>query len=386
MELTGGHDSRLLLALVLRAGLQHQFTYRTWGTDSIADVTVAAQLAEQYDLDHNSPGHDHGHRRPSPTGGPVRPDGSKVGFDPGTRAPLGVLDSFRHHCWATSAGLSLWDRVVPHGRASPNVSVSGLFGELLRARNPAAAGFADLDQARAAMRSGWLRFDPGSLLRPEVREHYADRTIDLVAGCIGPAGTVQDGFDGLYLRQRLQPWRGVISENSDASRVFPYLSPGIIRTAFALGPEARRDELLAFTLVHRIDPWLAKLAFAGRGWPERVVRGRPDAAEFPTSIVGARWKPSPDRSVKSRRRRRRPAAVAPATHAQEVRSAAHDRHVEVLTRLLDLPPSHRLHDLVDRRAVQRTIVDRDASQGPERAIYDAATAAIWLDRLDTSMA
>ncbi len=68
-ELTGGHDSRLVLSLALRAGVQHEFSYLTWGEPGLPDLDVALALASRFELDHLGdprPGH-----RPAVAPGPL---------------------------------------------------------------------------------------------------------------------------------------------------------------------------------------------------------------------------------------------------------------------------------------------------------------------------
>ena len=51
-ELTGGKDTRLILAILLGEGLAEQFEYRTWGDPDLPDVVVAQDLTQMYGLRH----------------------------------------------------------------------------------------------------------------------------------------------------------------------------------------------------------------------------------------------------------------------------------------------------------------------------------------------
>lgn len=386
MELTGGHDSRLLLALGLRAGVQHCFSYETWGSAELPDVVVAGCLAERYQLDHTATGQQRPERQPPALDGPAarepHPDPDLF-----NRPSLSFEASIRHHVWATSGGLSAWDRTYPCAPPRGSIHVSGLYGELLRPRNPGSAGFADEQAALRALEAGWLRLDPAGLLHPDLRRDLLRRVVEHVAEARGPGGTVQDGFDGNYLRHRLRPWHGGIGEHDQRNRVYPFLARRAVQAAFAMGPGARHQEILAFTIVNQVDPALARHEFAAAGWAEGAVRGVDDPGSYPTTFVGSRWRP--DRSPRQVVRR----AIRNAAHTvrlrsrpqreisvrEEARMASFAEELPQLASLVDLGPGHALFDLVDRRAVERALRRGDHAYANRRAVFDLATAAVWLD-------
>jgi hypothetical protein len=345
-------------------------------------VRIAARLAERYQLDHNAAGQHRPDHRPPPTRGPVRrePHPDPDYFE---RPALPFEDSIRAHVWATSGCVSAFDRIGPMAPPTGTVQVSGLYGELLRPRNPAAAELADDDAALAALEAGWLPFDPARLLHEELRRQLVRGVVEHAAAARGPGGTVQDGFDGNYLRHRLRPWHGGIGEHDQRNRVYPFLARRAVRAAFALGPDARRQEALAFTIVNDVDPGLARHEFAGAGWPPGALVGLDD----PTTFVGTRWRP--DRSPRGVGRRMarsavqamrlRPRARREISVLEEKRIQHFAQQVPVLASLVDLGPGHALFDLVDRRAVERALRRRDDTYGYRHTLFDVATAAVWLE-------
>ena len=391
LELTGGHDSRLIFALALQAGVQHQFSYKTWGSDSLADVVIAHDLAERYDLDHISPGHERPNRQPEPSWGPVERFVGPSAVPPPAAGTLLTFDaSIRHHVWTTSGGVSTWDRVARITGPAPRIAVCGLFGELLRGFHVGSRGLTEADQVLGAIRAGALRTDPGHLLRREVRADFDQRIAREILSCRGPGATVADAFDGHYLRNRLRPWYGAIGELEQRNRVFPFASPSVIRGAFSLGLDARMGERLAFELIRAADPELAKFRFAGNGWPESTISNTP-GGPYPASPAAAPWDPAAPpqrapgrlRALVRRPRRRGATSNLKATFVlDESRIRDFKENTDLLAACLDLDRNHRWFDIVDRKAVHRAFQDRDASLLARRALFDVATGAIWLDRAE----
>ena len=147
------------------------------------------------------------------------------------------------------------------------------------------------------------------------------------------------------------------------------------------GPAARRDELLAFTLVRAAEPDLAKHPFAGRGWPSGVVAGLPDDGR---GADHARGHGMVAHLGGSTRWLRSGGARAPklglASVREEERRGSFAADLAGLAELVDLGPDHALFDLVDRRAMQQALNRADTAYAARRALYDLATAATWLDR------
>jgi hypothetical protein len=71
---------------------------------------------------------------------------------------------------------------------------------------------------------------------------------------------------------------------------------------------------------------------------------------------------------------------------EEQRQAAFGSDLRGLAELVDLGAAHALFDLVDRRALARALRRADPAFASRRALYDVATAAIWLDRGESEVA
>jgi len=117
-ELTGGKDSRLVLALLLDQGLARDVEFQTWGEAGLPDVEVASMLTERYGLDHRVGSAGMVDR----TGRSGRHAARSSNWR--TR-PLDLEERHRHHVWMTSGLLTLWvarevgDRALPRPSNGP---------------------------------------------------------------------------------------------------------------------------------------------------------------------------------------------------------------------------------------------------------------------------
>lgn len=392
-ELTGGHDSRLVLSLLLSAGTAHDFVHVTWGSPDLPDVRVAADLADRYGLALRAAGRPPA--RPKPGGG----DGAGGGVlaagpdrRPRPRRPAQDHETqLREHVWATSGARSIWDLWRPAAPGgSPSLATGGQLGGVLRTAYGRSAGLRSMADLERYVRCGALGRDGAGLLRADVRHHHDDLVVRQLARLRPDGGTPQDAADGLYQQARLRRWFGSGQELDRRNRVFPLYSMPAIRAAFAIGSTARRAEVLHLGVMLACRPELARLPFAGPAWPEEALAhlGLGPDAGIPTAPPTPPWSPEaagPPATGGRRRRlaRRRPARRGSASAATVAVDASrmddYDAKRAVLRSLLDQGRGHVVFDLLDRRAALRAVDDaagRDFMA--RRAVHDAVTAAMWL--------
>ena len=110
-DITGGRDSRLILAAILQDGLQDRFRFRTLGADDLGDVEIGTSIARALDLDHSAGrGFD-----------PAPPEQRSASFE--SRA--------RRFVAATGGTVNLWDDELVR-TPLPQIHLCGLGGEVLR--------------------------------------------------------------------------------------------------------------------------------------------------------------------------------------------------------------------------------------------------------------
>ena len=97
-NITGGRDSRLVLALMLSEGITDQFVFTTFGSPQLPDTIVATAIADRFGLDHRAA------TRPAPSESLASAVAAAMASEPVT-----YEQRIRDHLWVTSGLLSIWD-------------------------------------------------------------------------------------------------------------------------------------------------------------------------------------------------------------------------------------------------------------------------------------
>ncbi len=333
-EITGGKDSRLILALMEREEVAPSFEFSTIGKPDAPDVVVGQQITQSLGLSHK-------------VDAPRPPDVDDF------------LPRLRLHVFQSSAASNAFNLTGVAG-LSLQPQLTGLYGEVLRtnyARYPEVRTARDLREvARARM-----AHDALGVMRRDVREEYARRFDDLLVGPGSSDRHGQDLLDEFYIRHHMRWWGGAVEEAATRTRLYPLLSLLGMRAAFALGPASRRAEEVPREVMARASAALAAAPFAEDAWAGSVAGAARVARTAARGPVAARPAPT----------------GPPPVRWQVARLAAQRDVVEAL--LLD-DPTNPLHDLLDRRA----LIDVLVGGRPPRAVgewvqlYGLLTAAVWL--------
>lgn len=247
LALSGGKDSRLLLALLLRAGVADRLgAVRTVGPPWSNEVLVAHLIARRYGL-------------------PVRHD------DP-FGAERDIADRVAEHLLLTEGVVGVHD-LIAHGRYHDRgVALYGQEAHCLR--EVARAPVASADGFRAWSRRYHDGYDALGVLAPGARalvETEVEAWIDEAVA------TTADPAD-LPARQRLETrygrWAASVGAANSAVSFVPHLlaTDGLILAAYNAGAGRRRAEALHYELLARVDPWLADTCpLAGEGWPASLA-------------------------------------------------------------------------------------------------------------------
>ncbi len=358
VELTGGRDSRLILAVLLDEGIADRFEYRTLGAPDLPDVVTARRLADRFGL-HHERGHDPVHQeRTTERRAHLRaahPD-----------RPLRELELRLNVGW-WSCARNAWEIEPAAPPCGDRVTLNGQYGEAI------SLNFALTTDIRthAGLRETLLarsKYGVAGIVRPDVLEQY--RT-DLLAAAYDGFTTEDepyDVFDAFFLRHRVRRWFGTTQEADPFTRVLPLHTPAGVRLTFALDLQDRHLSWASRELYRRASSTLGDEPFTSSPWRTRPVP--PREPEPP--------RPPPLPRVTDRVRRvHRPGRLRRA--ALERRRAFEAADVALMRRYLLDAPGSPVADLLDRASVARSL-DRfpRLGQSSQKQLYGALSAAIWL--------
>lgn len=260
VALTGGKDSRLILALTgasLPLDMIHSYTN---GTVDNPDVECASFVAKEYGVKHTI-------NDPSAR--------SSTAFDPKSLWPILSAHSARF-----DGLICPWD-----GRAGnlkgTNLEFSGFGGELYRshAKQFIATRPTEIKDAQARWRNYHQRFDPLGVLRDPFVRYQEAWTDNWVAEQKSHIVSLPEKFYVLY---RLGHWSGPLMQNAVGRiKLAPLLSTTAAKHYLRLNHEARVSELLHYEVMRRLSPKLVKIPFLKQTWNEFVRRHDEDLPSEP---------------------------------------------------------------------------------------------------------
>ena len=257
LRVSGGKDSRLILALMLEAGVHDAFSFLTIGPGHAADVIVAKHLGEAFGLNLS-------HRESARL--------ERTAFE----------KRLRIHSFQTGGVVTAWD--LKGGlEISREVTVAGHCAELMRSvlGSGHAAG-RSIDSANDVYDFFLKRYplDSAELLREDARDYLRDEVRSCVSGYLEQGIPPADIPDVFYLENKHRWWFAALHQPEVGLWVYPLQSLVGQRTAFRLGARWRMIGRLNFELLRRANTALAKQPLAENCWHEEVHAHLPDTDEY----------------------------------------------------------------------------------------------------------
>jgi asparagine synthase (glutamine-hydrolysing) len=246
LELSGGLDSRILLAAIPRSdrGRLRALTLDTAG----ADTVIARQLAAATGLDHQ-----------------VLPLAGLSALTPEQAWAIVARSAVRDDCSANPVSHGVLDWAEQHARTGPRIQGAG--GEIAR-------GFYYLGQrqhrrATAALASRLARWRLMTNEAVDPRCMGADVAGWARAACVHEVTQLLTGYrsnwlaatDEFYARERVARWAGVrlSAASTEQTILSPLLHPDFVSIARACPPAVKRNSRLMAMVLARLDPELARL-------------------------------------------------------------------------------------------------------------------------------
>lgn len=250
MALTGGKDSRLVLAAAHNAGVLDRIDrFYLKAVAKHPDAQVAVLLARKF--------------------------GRQVQLLPPSQSELDLFEAVRAHLFCAEAALGPWDHKAAANREAI-VGIHGNYGEIFKShiRPSFLLGW---PMARRYYAGKWL--NPNDLLLPETVDHYRQTFADWVQRCRDERTPLSDLHDRWHREARMGRWLGQTLQFDAAAlpAVNPLPSRRLLRAYLSLPWQDRRDHRVHFELMRRLHPDLWQLPFANDRWKARLLRGHPGA-------------------------------------------------------------------------------------------------------------
>jgi asparagine synthase (glutamine-hydrolysing) len=245
LQLTGGHDSRILLGAIpekMRAGLRAM----TVGDDTNPDVRIAARLAARYGMQHQVRALDE-HWWSAPA-----------------EAHVSALAAARAlECLASP--LALAPLLLAESHLEQGHRLSGLGGEVARGFYYAGQPDDAVTSPRLVERlARWRLFSNEAVETAALDQKFlaeAEHATLARLGDLFPPGDWLRATDEFYLYHRMYRWAAVHGTVAAVRRytINPMFDRRFIELALAVAPADKRDSLLLGRLMNRLDPELARI-------------------------------------------------------------------------------------------------------------------------------
>lgn len=265
LPITGGKDSRAVLAICLAAGLHRRLRLFTRGFADHPDVMAGKAIAEAAGLPH---------QRVPPLGSDIPPDW-----------PLDLFHAnMARLAFQTDGGMGGWD-LVTGTTVGADTLITGHMGELLKSYAKRAMP-ADPDPIELVRLQA--PFDPLGIVRPHARDRMATRLADQLARERARHAEDADLPDLFYLRNRVPNWLGGIRAIKSFERqpVMPLGVPALTTLAFLMTAQERHAELAHFEIISRAAPHLLPLPFAHQSWAAALAQ-----APRPAPVIAPATRP-----------------------------------------------------------------------------------------------
>jgi hypothetical protein len=256
LPITGGKDSRAVLALCLAAGLRDRLRLFTRGYEGHPDVVAGRAIAAATGLPH---------ARQAPLGSDQPAHWTGPAF----------FDNLAAQAFQTDGMMGGWDFIL--GRTlGHDTLITGHMGEVLKAYSKRPMPDGPLDPV--AMVKLQAPFDPLALLRPDALSAMRTQLQAQMDRATAAGALTADLPDIFYYRNRIPNWLGGIRgiKSFERQPVMPLGVPALMNLAFRLSPEERAMELAHHHIIRAVAPELLAPAFAMQRWDARLLGYDPD--------------------------------------------------------------------------------------------------------------
>jgi hypothetical protein len=252
-DLTGGYDSRLMLAVIIGLGLEDEYAFNTDGGAASPDANVAARLRERFGLQRAVLAR--------------RPWSPAAEYLTNLRRIL-----FRGYgCFFQNVSMGIGLRCEP-GLLHMNGGCGEDFRSLFAKQVQGTKGLTP-----RGLLDRQIRHRGGEVLTPEAVERLRTMMDSLFEAHTSQGIDEFEAGDRHYLEHRARMFFGpqARARLNQWGAAYPLYSPAGVAAAFATEAVARRANLVEFRLIESLEPALLTEPFADDPWPPEVYEGHP---------------------------------------------------------------------------------------------------------------
>lgn len=329
IRLSGGKDSRLLVALTLLEGIADQFEFMTFGLPGSGETEVSEMVATRFGLNWTFQ--------------------DRSGWD------IAELDrTILTHVFQMSGVRSAWDMKGAIDVAD-SLTLSGNMSEFFRLGPAAWATRSSLTRSEAwdALIAG-QNFDRMNLLRKDQREIFIDKIhqwmIDLL-----DRGETLDRISSHMFPEFIARWQyGAGTEANGKLWSFPFYTPTAVRTVQQLPPSERVSHRFHFEIMQHVHEDLVRIPFFKDPWREHAYQHLPNADDY-AAIE----------------------AILSDHESTDWRVAKFNENHALFDQYL-LDSSNPVYELFDFDRIAGMLARPVNALGAVRYLYAALTAAVWM--------
>lgn len=275
MDITGGLDSRLVLALASQTSLKSKIeNLSTYGTEENHEIQIGRAIAQSVGIPHVA----------------------RV-LTPNAVDPLRIIGHVRSRMFRYEASICPCDGHADGARHS-RVVVTGSAGEIYR-RNCKPHLHIDLkseSELYELFGDYHQKTDPLGVEMPWVADWQRAAMRGYAMDYWRAGAHLNDVTDIFYMRYRLPLWNGMMMNNiHGAARVYPLVNYFAAKYAFSRGSKARVGDRIHFEIMLKVSPALCAMPFLNFVWPKEYrdyaaekgvhVSERPYAARGPNTLA-----------------------------------------------------------------------------------------------------
>ncbi len=274
LPISGGLDSRVVLALCLAAGLKDRLTLYTRGASDHPDVVSGQLVAASIGVPHwlNPPVEEpanEGIRSRLGRAGPWRRARAER-----RRRSVEVdqfVENVQTFAFINDAMFGAWDLQIPR-RGSTGVRMTGHVGEVLKHNGKmAGAGSSILERVRQT-----VKVDSLDCLTPDALATL-ESTIEAEIAPLTDGFSTDDIPDIYYYTQRIPNWLGAFSPTLTivTTPVRPLNSPALLDLAWQITQPERKSGLIHFQILKALAPGLLNIPFGAQTWDASLAQYHP---------------------------------------------------------------------------------------------------------------